>query len=234
MGTEYDADLVADIDFDAGADAGAGAQRQDTPLASVTELFAELQRKGELSGLKLEQLHGQLTSVEKDAVMQRFASGESQVLVATTVIEVGVDVPQATVMVIMNAERFGISQLHQLRGRIGRGNKPGVCLLVSGAEPGTAAHERLQALVATRDGFELATKDLELRREGDVLGAVQSGGRSSLKLLRVMKDANTIVKARKLAQELIDQDVQLEAWGQLAKIVAEYEADATNEYLAKG
>ena len=234
LGTEYDADLVADIDFDAGADAGAGSQRQDPPLASVTELFAELQRKGELAGLKLEQLHGQLASVEKDAVMQRFASGESQVLVATTVIEVGVDVPQATVMVIMNAERFGISQLHQLRGRIGRGNKPGVCLLVSGAEPGTVAHERLQALVATRDGFELATKDLELRREGDVLGAVQSGGRSSLKLLRVMKDANTIVKARKLAQELIDQDVQLEAWGQLAKIVAEYEADATNEYLAKG
>lgn len=232
LGAEYDADLGIDIDSD--ADADAGAQRQDSPLASVTELFAELQRKKELSGFKLEQLHGQLVSAEKDTAMQRFASGESQILVATTVIEVGVDVPQATVMVIMNAERFGISQLHQLRGRIGRGNKPGVCLLVSSAEVGTVAYERLQALVATRDGFELAAKDLELRREGDVLGAVQSGGRSSLKLLRVMKDADTIVKARKLAQELIDQDVQLRAWEQLAKIVSEYEADATNEYLAKG
>ena len=123
-------------------------------------------------------LHGRLPADEKDAVMRAFAAGEIDVLVATTVIEVGVDVPNATGMVIMDADRFGLSQLHQLRGRVGRGSAPGVCLLVTDAPPGTTARERLDAVAGTTDGFELARLDLELRREGDVLGALQSGRRS--------------------------------------------------------
>ena len=121
-------------------------------------------------------MHGRLSGEDKDAAMEAFASGRTPVLVSTTVIEVGVDVPQATAMVVLDAERFGISQLHQLRGRVGRAASPGVCLLVTRAEEGTIAHERLTALVATTDGFELAEKDLELRREGDVLGSAESGG----------------------------------------------------------
>ena len=141
-------------------------------------------------------LHGQLPAEEKDAVMGRFVAGETDVLVATTVIEVGVDVPNASVMVISDADRFGISQLHQLRGRIGRGAHPGVCLLLTTADEESCARQRLDAVAATRDGFALAEVDLEQRREGDVLGASQSGVRSSLKLLRVLDDAELIGQAR--------------------------------------
>ena len=120
--------------------------------------------------------------------MRAFAAGDIDVLVATTVIEVGVDVPNASTMVILDADRFGVSQLHQLRGRVGRGNVPGLCLMVTHAETGMLGRERVEAVAATLDGFELAQADLELRQEGDVLGSAQSGGRSSLKLLRVAKD----------------------------------------------
>ena len=130
-------------------------------------------------------------------------------LVSTTVIEVGVDVPEASVMVVLDADHFGISQLHQLRGRVGRGGLPGLCLLVTHADEGTLARERLDAVAATTDGFALAEADLELRREGDVLGTAQSGGRNSLRLLRVVKDAELIAKARDVAQQLIDEDPTL-------------------------
>ena len=141
--------------------------------------------------------------------MARFAAGETDVLVATTVVEVGVDVPNASMMVIMDADRFGISQLHQLRGRIGRGGHPGVCLLLSTAPPGSSARERLDAVASTRDGFALADVDLEQRREGDVLGASQSGGRSSLRLLRVLDDADLIAGARVIAEACVAADPEL-------------------------
>jgi ATP-dependent DNA helicase RecG len=135
--------------------------------------------------------------------MQAFAAGEISVLVSTTVIEVGVNVPNATAMVILDADRFGISQLHQLRGRVGRGSHAGICLLVSGAEPGTLAHERLDAVAGTLDGFELSERDLELRGEGDVLSNLQSGGRSGLKLLRVIQDSALIAEVKPLAENLL-------------------------------
>ena len=143
-------------------------------------------------------LHGRLPADEKDAVMRAFERAELDVLVATTVIEVGVDVPNATGMVILDADRFGLSQLHQLRGRVGRGAAPGVCLLVTDMPPGTTARERLDAVAGTTDGFELARLDLELRREGDVLGAVQSGRRSGLRLLCLLRHEEIIAKAQAL------------------------------------
>ena len=138
--------------------------------------------------------------------MRSFAAGEVDVLVSTTVIEVGVDVANATTMVLMDADRFGVSQLHQLRGRVGRGGLPGLCLLVSRAEHGSQARDRLDAVAATTDGFELSRVDLEQRREGDVLGRSQSGFRSSLRTLRVLRDEKTIVAAREAAEALLEAD----------------------------
>ena len=141
--------------------------------------------------------------------MRAFAAGEIDVLVATTVIEVGVDVPNASTMVVLDADRFGVAQLHQLRGRVGRGGVPGLCLFVTRSEPATVARERVDAVAATLDGFELAQVDLELRREGNVLGANQSGGRSSLKLLRVVRDGDLIAEARAAAEAVLDADPAL-------------------------
>ena len=152
------------------------------PALAVVDVAAQL-LEGPLAGLRLDLLHGRLASEAKEDVMRRFSAGQTDVVVATTVIEVGVDVPNATVMVVMDAERFGVSQLHQLRGRIGRGSAPGLCLLVTDAEEGSPARERLEAVAATLDGFELSRLDLQTRREGDVLGVSQSGRRSSLRLL---------------------------------------------------
>ncbi len=157
------------------------------PPLAVTEV-APLLADGPLHGLRIGVLHGRLPSDEKDAVMRSFAAGDLDVLVATTVIEVGVDVPNATVMIVLDAERFGVSQLHQLRGRVGRGHAPGLCLLVTDSSEGTPARERLDAVAATVDGFRLAEIDLEQRREGDVLGATQSGRRSHLQLLSLLRD----------------------------------------------
>jgi ATP-dependent DNA helicase RecG len=154
------------------------------------------------------------------------------VLVSTTVVEVGVDVPNASVMVISDADRFGISQLHQLRGRIGRGGHPGVCLLLTKSPPGTLARERLDAVAGTRDGFVLADVDLEQRREGDVLGASQSGTRSSLRLLRVLTDADVIVAARDIAERCIAEDPELSNPG-LADAVAQIERQAAGEWLER-
>jgi ATP-dependent DNA helicase RecG len=174
----------------------------------VVELAAEL-RDGALAGLEVGVLHGQLAADVKEQAMASFASGRTHVLVATTVIEVGVDVPNATMMVVWDADRFGISQLHQLRGRIGRGTEPGVCLLITTAPAGEPARARLEAVAATRDGFELAELDLEQRREGDVLGATQAGSRSSLRLLRVTEHAEIISQARELAAECVARDPEL-------------------------
>jgi ATP-dependent DNA helicase RecG len=174
----------------------------------VVELADEL-RAGPLSGVRLGVLHGQLPAETKDEVMGAFAAGDLDVLVATTVIEVGVDVPNASMMVVWDADKFGISQLHQLRGRIGRGSHPGICLLVTRAPAGEPSRLRLDAVAATRDGFELAELDLEQRREGDVLGASQAGSRSSLRLLRVLEHADLIATARDLAAECVARDPDL-------------------------
>ncbi len=206
-----------------------GSSSTTGPPTSVEDLYAELST-GPLASLRVEMLHGRLSSEDKDAVMGRFAAGETDVLVATTVIEVGVDVPNASMMVICDADRFGISQLHQLRGRIGRGEYPGVCLLLSSAEPLSKAGERLAAVAATRDGFDLAEIDLEQRREGDVLGASQSGVRSSLRLLRVLTDADLIGQARAIADRCVSADPDLDEPG-LADAVTAVELRAAGEWL---
>ena len=166
--------------------------------------------------------------------MRAFAAGEIDVLVSTTVIEVGVDVPNATVMVIMDADRFGVSQLHQLRGRVGRGTSPGLCLLVTNAQADLPARLRLDAVAATLDGFELSRIDLEQRREGDVLGASQSGTRSHLRLLRVLRDEGLIDIARNDAQELIEADPSLSEHPLLAQELQTLRADEAAEYIDKG
>ncbi|MDR2973465.1 MAG: ATP-dependent DNA helicase RecG [Propionibacteriaceae bacterium] len=173
--------------------------------ASVVEL-AERLSSGPLHGLRLAVLHGRLPATEKADIMARFTRGDIDVLVATSMIEVGLDQPNATMMVICDADRFGVSQLHQLRGRIGRGAFPGVCLLLTSAEDGTPARERLEAVAATRDGFALAQADLAQRREGDVLGMSQSGRRSSLRLLRVLDHADLIELARDIARQVVERD----------------------------
>ncbi len=193
---------------------------------TVVAMLESLPRVESLKGLRIAGLHGRMSSDEKDAVMNHFAAGEIDILVSTTVIEVGVDVPNATVMVVIDADRFGMSQLHQLRGRVGRGGNAGLCLLLTAAEPGSLALERVQAVADTSDGFKLSEIDLELRREGDVLGTTQSGGRSSLKLLKVIRDADLIADARALAERLLDADPTLEKHPQLAAALADLEKSA--------
>jgi len=177
------------------------------PAAAATEVFASLQKNPALSGLRIGLMHGRLSSEEKQSAMASFAAGETDVLVATTVIEVGVNVPNATSMVVLDADRFGISQLHQLRGRVGRGNESGICLLVSASEDGSLASQRLSALAQTTDGFKLSELDLELRGEGDVLGENQAGTKSQLRLLKVTKDAKLLERSRLLAKEILQRDV---------------------------
>jgi ATP-dependent DNA helicase RecG len=179
-----------------------------------------------------------MPSDEKDDVMRRFGAGPSSadgidVLLATTVVEVGVDVPNATVMVVMDADRFGVSQLHQLRGRIGRGGHPGLCLLVSEMPSATPARGRLDAVAATSDGFELSRIDLEARREGDVLGASQSGRRSSLRMLSVLRDEDVIVEARAEAVELVARDPDLTTVPALARAIASLLDEERADYLEK-
>jgi ATP-dependent DNA helicase RecG len=187
---------------------------------------------GPLSGLRLAVLHGRLPTEEKDAVMAGFAGGTVDVLVATTVIEVGVDVPNATVMAVLDADRFGISQLHQLRGRVGRGSAPGLCLLVTDAPADTPARDRLAAVASTLDGFELAELDLEQRREGQVLGEAQSG-RSSFQLLSLAKDRELITTAREEATALVAADPELATHPGLAAAVAELVERERADFLEK-
>ncbi|MFD4671721.1 ATP-dependent DNA helicase RecG [Lentzea sp. NPDC058450] len=202
------------------------------PALSVIDV-ANMLAAGPLRGLRIEILHGRMAPEDKDAVMRAFAANEVNVLVATTVIEVGVNVPNATVMAIMDADRFGVSQLHQLRGRVGRGSAPGLCLLVTEMPEMTATMERLRAVESTLDGFELAQLDLELRREGDILGAAQSGRRSGLKMLSLLRDEDIIADARTAAQQVVDADPDLEKHPGLAGMVATLLTEERAEYLEK-
>ncbi len=209
------------------------AESARRPPLAVTDLAPAL-AEGPLHGLRLGVLHGKLPADEKDAVMRAYAAGELDVLVATTVIEVGVDVPNSTVMIIMDADRFGVSQLHQLRGRVGRGSAPAVCLLVTEAPEGSPARERLAAVAATTDGFKLSEIDLEQRREGDVLGASQSGRHSHLRLLSLLHDAKLITDARAEASSLVGDDPDLTKYPALAASVAALVDEERAEYLEKG
>ncbi|GGO65155.1 ATP-dependent DNA helicase RecG [Nonomuraea cavernae] len=222
---------IGDLEGDEG-DLAPPADDERRPPLAVLEV-ADLLSEGPFHDLRLGVLHGKLPPEEKDAVMRAFTRGELDVLVATTVIEVGVDVRNASVMIIMDADRFGVSQLHQLRGRVGRGGLPGLCLLVSDFPEGTPARARLDAVAATLDGFELSRVDLEQRREGDVLGAAQSGKRSSLKMLQLLRDEDVIEAAREEAAALLARDPSLTSHDGLRAEIDRLLADERAEYLEK-
>lgn len=220
---------------DAPDDGREGAAEGSATWATAPAVLdiAPMLSEGPLKGLRTEILHGQLPADVKDDVMRRFVAGDIDVLVSTTVIEVGVDVPAATVMVVMGAERFGVSQLHQLRGRVGRGGREGLCLFVTEAPEESPARERLTSVAATSDGFALARLDLEQRREGDVLGTSQSGFRSSLRVLSVLRDEDVIARARDDAQDLVADDPELANHPALRDVVAELVAADQADYLEK-
>ncbi|TDK28260.1 ATP-dependent DNA helicase RecG [Arthrobacter crusticola] len=211
-----------------------GAAAPPSDLTSVTELFESLQEAPQLRGVSIGMLHGRMDPADKADIMGRFNDGALQLLVATTVIEVGVDVPNATLMVIMDADRFGISQLHQLRGRVGRGGHAGTCLLVTRLEPDHPSRERLAAVASTTDGFELSQKDLELRREGNILGASQSGGHSALRFLKVIQHAALIEKARADAQDVVLADPDLTEYPGLALAIELYLNPEKEAFLERG
>ncbi|MFF8638414.1 ATP-dependent DNA helicase RecG [Streptomyces pilosus] len=208
-------------------------EAEKRPPLAVLDVAEQLAR-GPLRGLRVEFLHGRMAPDEKDAVMRRFAAGEADVLVATTVIEVGVNVPNATAMVIMDADRFGVSQLHQLRGRVGRGSAPGLCLLVTEMPEASAARQRLNAVASTLDGFELSRIDLEQRREGDVLGQAQSGTRSSLRMLAVIDDEDVIAEAREEAARVVAADPELTGLPALRTALDALLDEEREQYLEKG
>ncbi|CAL2071726.1 MULTISPECIES: ATP-dependent DNA helicase RecG [Streptomyces] len=227
-------------DIDEAADPKKAAKKKSAedeaekrPPLAVLDVADHL-AKGPLQGLRVEVLHGRMHPDEKDAVMRRFAAGDTDVLVATTVIEVGVNVPNATAMVIMDADRFGVSQLHQLRGRVGRGSAPGLCLLVTEMPEASAARQRLNAVAATLDGFELSRIDLEQRREGDVLGQAQSGARSSLRVLEVIEDEEVIGEARSEAMALVTADPDLDHLPGLRTALDALLDEEREQYLEKG
>ncbi|MDH2442791.1 ATP-dependent DNA helicase RecG [Amnibacterium sp. CER49] len=209
------------------------ADDETQPRATVAGTLKDLRAHPALAGRRVEALTGRMSGDEKDAVMREFAAGKIDVLVATTVVEVGVDVANATFMVVLDADRFGVSQLHQLRGRVGRGGLPGLCLLVTTAPEGTVGHERVTTVAATTDGFDLAQADLELRREGDVLGANQSGTRSQLKLLRVTRDGDIIAEARDAAAHVLEQDPSLEHYPALRAAIERSSDEDTRAFLDK-
>jgi ATP-dependent DNA helicase RecG len=210
-----------------------GEQERPPPLPAAVAEVAPGLAEGPLRGLGVEAMHGRLTPDRKDQLMRAFAAGGVDVLVSTTVIEVGVDVPNATAMVVLDADRFGVSQLHQLRGRVGRGGHPGLCLLVTGAEADSPARARLAAVADTLDGFALSQLDLELRREGDLLGSSQSGARRTLRLLSVTRDAGVIEAARDVATALVADDPALTAEPDLATAVRALEETEAAEFLEK-
>jgi ATP-dependent DNA helicase RecG len=234
IGDPAEPEAVDDIVEEPGLEPHAGEAPRE--LTGVYDMAERLRAVPALASLRIEVLHGRLDPEVKDRTMRAFAAGEIDVLVATTVIEVGVDVPNASVMVVMDADRFGISQLHQLRGRVGRGSVPGLCLLLTDALDGTPARERLDAVAATTDGFELARRDLELRREGDVLGARQSGRASSVRFLRMANrhDAQIIADAREDATAVVDADPTLAEHPDLAARVAARLDEEQAAYLERG
>ncbi|GAB3568816.1 ATP-dependent DNA helicase RecG [Arthrobacter alkaliphilus] len=227
-----------DGDFSPGeaepSDADLSEEGSARELASVTAVVEALSQEPALRGVRVEPLHGRQDPALKSETMGSFTTNQTQMLVSTTVIEVGVDVHNATLMVILDADRFGISQLHQLRGRVGRGGLPGTCLLVTTLEPGHPSRRRLDAVASTTDGFELSQEDLKLRREGDILGASQSGGRSTLKLLRVLEHEDVIARARNDAQLLVASDPGLEGQGALAAAIDEYLNPEKEAFLERG
>ena len=210
-----------------------GTDEARRPPLAVLDV-AEMLRAGPLAGLRLDVLHGRLPSPDKDVVMRTFAAGGIDVLVATTVIEVGVDVPNATMMIILDAERFGMSQLHQLRGRVGRGSDPGVCLLVTESPENTVGRARLTAVAKTNDGFAIAEEDLNLRREGDVLGTSQAGKSSGLRQLSLIRDKKIIVRARRDAGRLLEKDPLLQHHSGLATMIASVIDEQGQGFLEKG
>jgi ATP-dependent DNA helicase RecG len=217
------ADISEDADFEF-------LEGTDSSLTAVEELGPELQ-SGALNGLRIAPLHGRQSADVKDETMKAFTAGEIDVLISTTVIEVGVDVPNATLMIIMDADRFGVSQLHQLRGRVGRGTSPGLCLLVTKSPADSPARQRLSAVASTTDGFELSRIDLEQRREGDVLGTSQSGSRSHLRLLRVLRDEALIEVARTEAEALIEEGLSNHSL--LEAALQKLELDTATEFIDK-
>lgn len=223
---------IGDDEDGAGARGKKAAEKEAPSTQAVVDVFDRL-RTGPLAHLRIGLLHGRLPSDEKDQVMRDFNAGDIDVLVCTTVVEVGVDVPNATVMVIVDADRFGVSQLHQLRGRIGRGAHPGLCLLITDAAPGGPAMTRLEAVAATTDGFELSVLDLRQRREGDVLGAAQSGTTRSLRLLSLLDDLEVITAAQELARTVVEQDPGLTRHPGLAAMMHAAVDSERLEYLAK-
>ena len=234
-GSGADGRMQADAD-DPGSFPGQDEDEEDAgprrPPLAVLDLAPAL-ADGPLAGLRLRVLHGRLPAEEKDAAMRAFADGLADVLVATTVVEVGLDVPNATAMVVMDADRFGVSQLHQLRGRVGRGSEPGLCLLVTETPEGTKARDRLDAVAATLDGFRLARLDLEQRREGDVLGAAQAGRKRSLRLLTLLSDETLIGQAREEATALVEADPELASHPALAAAIGSLLDEEQAEFLEK-
>jgi len=224
-----------DGDFSPGEAAPSGMDTEETrELASVTAVVDHLQGEPSLAGVPLAPLHGRQDPDLKTETMAGFTANRIKLLVSTTVIEVGVDVHNATLMVILDADRFGISQLHQLRGRVGRGGLPGTCLLVTALEPGHPSRRRLDAVAATTDGFVLSQEDLKLRREGDILGASQSGGRSTLKLLRVLEHEDVIARARDDAQAIVGGDPLLSGHPELAGAIEKYLNPEKEAFLERG
>ena len=229
---------VSDADIDAERASGLlaleePASRPDRPLASVEEWRQRLEAEPALEGIGVGVLTGRMSSEDKASAMMGFASGATPVLVSTTVIEVGVDVPEASMMVILDADRFGLSQLHQLRGRVGRSSRPSLCVAVTGAQVGSTAFHRLKAFASTTDGFALAEADLDLRSEGDVLGASQSGRTSGLDLLRVTRDARLIATARRQAERIVDDDPQLREHRDLAAAIVERLDEEAQAFLER-
>ena len=227
---ESDADAVRASDL---LEPEAASPRPDRPLAAVEDWRQRLEVEPALAGIDVGVLTGRMSSEDKAAVMADFASGATPVLVSTTVVEVGVDVPEASMMVILDADRFGLSQLHQLRGRVGRGDRESVCVAVTGVEVGTTAFHRLKAFASTTDGFALAEADLDLRSEGDVLGASQSGRTSGLDLLRVTRDARLIATARRQAERIVDDDPQLREHRDLAAAIVERLDEEAQAFLER-
>ncbi|HEY8788218.1 MAG TPA: ATP-dependent DNA helicase RecG [Actinopolymorphaceae bacterium] len=218
--------LVYDRDAERRAELDALAKPRK--MVALLDVLPELRQREELRGLRIEAMHGRLPPEEKDAIMQAFTAGQIDVLVATTVIEVGVDVANATVMVVMDADRFGVSQLHQLRGRVGRGEHPGLCLFVTPVTAELPAAKRLMAVAATDDGSVVSRIDLEYRQEGDVLGAAQSGGTTALKYLSVLRDEDLIVAARDEAAGIVRDDPDLTTVPGLRELVRALESDASS------
>lgn len=215
-----------------GGKSGAAKNPEALKTISVLDQYEAL-LAGPLGGHRIGLLHGRLPADEKNEVMDAFGRGELDILVATTVIEVGVDVPNATMMVIVDAERFGVSQLHQLRGRVGRGKHAGLCLLMTSAPQVSQSMQRLTAVAGSNDGFELARVDLQQRREGDVLGSLQSGGTTSLRFLSLLDDADVIADARDLAEEVVGGDLTLIEHRPLADLVDAILAPQKIAYLDK-